>query len=410
MQNNIQLCFLYHRSAWINPIRLLTYVMLGMLFGQIALTQETQSASRIISSHSSGKLPTDGVTTGGKLPPRLPYSSMALTAKFVGPAIADPDWYNWGISPIVGEDGKVHMIESRWPAKDGMEGWTEPNAQIVHYVADRPEGPFRYVGTILTSSMFPHESRLEAPTNSRIKKVDDKYVLLYITQMRGADREGQRIGMMIADNINGPWRFAGNNNGTVLAPSADPQHWTYNSPTGVNNPDILKIGKKYYIYFKGVVAWPTRTRYGYAVSDHLEGPYTIADHPITDNVSVIEDGYVFAWGGKYYMLTTDNNGNNTGKYGAIILWQSTTGLKFKLANAKIAMGDILDYWGSDEDRRKLSAIQGHFVRSASGKMERPAILFIHGKPSYFYGPADINVDGGSVSETYVFRFDWADGK
>ncbi len=410
MQSNIRPWCHQFSNVLINCMRSLTCVTLISLSGQIVFAQKAKSESIDNSSQSSVKLPTDGVTTGGKLPPRLPYSSMALTAKFIGPAIADPNWYNWGVSPIMSTDGKVHIFESRWPAKDGMEGWTEQDAQIVHYVGDKPEGPFRFVGTILTSSMFPNVSRLQAPTNSRIKKVDNKYVLLYITQMRGAGREGQRIGMMIADNINGPWRFAGDNNGTILAPSTDPQQWTYNSPTGVNNPDIQKIGNKYYLYFKGVVAWPARTRYGYAVSDHLEGPYKIANHPITDNVSVIEDGFVFMWRGKYFMLTTDNNGNNTGKYGAIILWQSRTGLEFKLADAKIAMGDILDYWGSDEDHRELSATQGHFARSPSGKMERPAILFVNGRPSYFYGPADINVSGGSASDTYVLKFDWVDGK
>ena len=30
-------------------------------------------------------------------------------------------------------------------------------------------------------------------------------------------------------------------------------------------------------------------KYGYAVSERLEGPYTLCDAPITDNVSYLED-------------------------------------------------------------------------------------------------------------------------
>ncbi len=37
---------------------------------------------------------------------KLPYSKMATSAKFIGTALADPDWFNWCISPIWGKDRK----------------------------------------------------------------------------------------------------------------------------------------------------------------------------------------------------------------------------------------------------------------------------------------------------------------
>src|ERR1700712_1292467 len=85
---------------------------------------------------------------------KVPYSQMSLSAKYIGPAIADPNFYNWCASPIEGKDGKIHIFGSRWPASEGMEGWTGPSAEIAHFVSDRPEGPFKYVATILKSSMF----------------------------------------------------------------------------------------------------------------------------------------------------------------------------------------------------------------------------------------------------------------
>ena len=51
----------------------------------------------------------------------MPYSDMALSARFIGPAVSDKDWYIWCFSPIWGKDGKVHAFCSRWPAAEGME-------------------------------------------------------------------------------------------------------------------------------------------------------------------------------------------------------------------------------------------------------------------------------------------------
>ena len=67
---------------------------------------------------------------------------------------------------------------------------------------------------------------------------------------------------------------------------------------------------------------------------------------MTDNISYIEDAQAFTMNDKYYLLTTDNFGKNTGAYGNIILWKSDDGLQFKLKDAKIAMGTLFDYWGN----------------------------------------------------------------
>jgi hypothetical protein len=340
---------------------------------------------------------------------KVPYSQMALTAKYAGVAIADPNWYNWCVSPIKGKDGKIHIFGSRWPAAEGMEGWTGPNAEIAHFIGDTPQGPFKYVGAVMKTAMFPDPKTMAGPHNPRLEYVDGKYILLYICQNpSGATK--QRVGMMIANNLNGPWKFVGDKGGIIVQTSDDPTHWTYNGAIGADNPAFLKIGKKYYIYFKSGTPDQMKSKYGYAVADNLEGPYVMCDKPITDNVSYLEDAQAFAYNGKYYLLTTDNLGGNTGIYGDIILWESKTGLDFKLADAKIAMGNILDYWGTEADHKKLRNIPGVFNRDGSGKLERPAVLFINGKPAYFYASADLNINGGKVSESYVFKINWNKGK
>ena len=108
------------------------------------------------------------------------------------------------------------------------------------------------------------------------------------------------------------------------------------------------------------------------------------------------------------MLTTDNLGGNTGIFGAIMLWESATGLDFKLKDAKIAFGTLYDYWGNEKQWKDLLD-KKPYLHNKSGKMERPAVLLIDGKPAYFYAAGDININGGKMSEAYVFKInskDW----
>ena len=60
-----------------------------------------------------------------------------------GFVLHDPDWYFWGCSPILDDDGRVHLFVSRWPARYGFMGYRE-NCEIAHYVGDSPKGPFEY--------------------------------------------------------------------------------------------------------------------------------------------------------------------------------------------------------------------------------------------------------------------------
>lgn len=343
---------------------------------------------------------------------KIPYTKMALTAELLGSVVDEPDWYIWCFSPLMTKDGKVHAFVSRWPAVEGMEGWSEKNAEIAYYVADRPEGPFEYVRTILNSESFLDKTTMIAPHNPRLEYVDGKFICLFICQDPSCKVKcgNQRVGMIIADDINGPWRFAGDNNGIMISTSRNPNHWTYQAAIGADNPAFLKIGEKYYIYYKCGTPKQLDAKYGYAVSDNLEGPYQLCDAPITDNVSYIEDAQAFSVGKQKYLLTTDNFGNNSGVFGNLILWKSDDGCSFLLKDAKIALGTLFDYWGSIEDEKRLKEDNRVFFRSHSGKLERPAILKVNGIPQYLYGAGGANLRGGSVSETYVFKIEWNNGE
>src|SRR5690606_36315739 len=74
--------------------------------------------------------------------------SLADQWELVGEAINEPGWDVWGSSPIRDEKGRVHLFCARWPGEIPFDRAWRTNSEIAHYVADRPEGPFRYVSTI----------------------------------------------------------------------------------------------------------------------------------------------------------------------------------------------------------------------------------------------------------------------
>ena len=73
---------------------------------------------------------------------KVPESSLAKALVWKGVAIEEPDFTIWGASPILA-DGKVHLFAARWPEANVDPAWRK-SSEIAHYVADKPEGPFRF--------------------------------------------------------------------------------------------------------------------------------------------------------------------------------------------------------------------------------------------------------------------------
>ncbi len=64
----------------------------------------------------------------------------------------DPGWANWDMAPIYDDQGRVHLYVGRWPS-DG--DWLV-NAQIVHMIADRPEGPYTFLDTVFQNDTISY--------------------------------------------------------------------------------------------------------------------------------------------------------------------------------------------------------------------------------------------------------------
>src|SRR3546814_320865 len=208
------------------------------------------------------------------------------------------------LSPVIDDEGKVHLFVARWPGRTVEPGWRS-DSEIAHYVGDRPEGPFTFSDVAIAGTGLDTWDRYGAH-NPTILRVDDKYVLLYIgndNPTRPAHPSNQKIGMAISDTPYGPWKKV-NKTGLILAPPENPDYWNHHAGNGVNNPTLLKHPHGgYFLYFKS-----ERARMGLAIAENLEGPYVQMPFPVTSNESNIEDGYAFFYEGKFELLTTDNQG------------------------------------------------------------------------------------------------------
>lgn len=139
----------------------------------------------------------------------------------------DENYYNWGSSIIRGEDGKYHLFYAQMPKEHGFGSWLTDGV-VSHAVADDPAGPYTHKEIVLEGRGPGHWDAYTAH-NPRIKHFDGKYYIYYMStntggkeltaeewwqarykwidnEFRALVRENQRIGVAVADSINGPWK------------------------------------------------------------------------------------------------------------------------------------------------------------------------------------------------------------
>ena len=282
--------------------------------------------------------------------------------------------WNWGMAPIYDEDGKLHVFNSIIP-NDG--NWIK-NSKIGHYTADKPEGPYTFVGLTFASEEASYH-------NPQISKVDDTYVLVFLLN-RFNDENGskQEVGIATAKSLDGPWTESSLN--PIIPASGKLRGANINhasNPTFVATPD-----GKYRIYYKSITDQYSRKNsireISFAVSDNIQGPYVNDErNPVlsyADEKIDIEDPYAFYYNGMYYMIVEDRQGvadmidgktsdvERGGKPGGLrpgLIYQSKDGIDW--GEPKIGYQTNEIYFG-----KKLA------------RSERPSILWKDGKPECLF--------------------------
>lgn len=362
------------------------------------LTSDTRNVGITVKKDISGGLDS---LNAKKNQLKLPVSDLATSMDYIGPTIQDDQYHYWCYSSVTDDYGNIHLFMSRVP-KDVtfIPGW-KTTSEIVHFVGDSWEGPFTEVGVPFAPGALP-DGQMSAH-NPRIKKIDGKYVLLYIVRYdyKGNGNEGYQVTCMATidelptdpgtDTID-KWDLV-NENGVIMQ-------------YGVKavNPDLMKAQNEsgedeYILYFKGnvnpnVEAAPYFLYY--ATSSSLEGPYEFQGK-VTDATTTIEDPSIFEWKGKYFMLTYDLGSGISGAGSVGMLIPSRTPYFFSFEDAWITAGFLDDYVN-------MPAGSTH-AYSGQTRMERPYIVFNNDEPAYFVGTNSEDVNGNKVTQSYTFRFD-----
>lgn len=316
--------------------------------------------------------------------------------------LQDSAWHIWCGSMIRGYDGKYHLYYSRWPRSTRHEAWIT-HSQIAYAVADRPEGPYRFVNVPLPELDGPVWDA-SVTHNPYILKHDGKYYLYYIgsygdstTRNCGAyseewwiRRNRQRIGVAVADDPAGPWqRF----DRPVLANNE--QDSTAFDALCVTNPAVC-IGRdnRVVMLYKAVCKNGTISggvvRFSVAFADRPEGPFEKSGQLIfqpEDSTShmVAEDPYIWydSQEDTYYAIVRDVVGLFTGEdSGGLALMQSPDALHWEVAPRPKVLSRLLTW----DDGTTYDAKEDH--------VERPFLYFNdNGDPELLFGAFSIHRDG-----------------
>jgi len=320
-----------------------------------------------------------------------PVSDFAKRLRPVGRALELPGYYVWCNSPIWGPDGKTHVFFSRWKANLGMGGWIK-GSEIAHAVADAPDKPFEVIGTMLA----PRPGFWDATTchNPLIKKINNRYYLFYMGNSNGKTNT-KRIGLAIADTLEGPWKRS---DAPLLLPGREgawDDHCTTN-PAWVEGAD----GRSW-LYYK---SWNTHDyetatgsirgnrKYGVAFADRPEGPYIkypgnpVIDFSVKGANRQFEDAFVWREDGKYKMIARDMG---VYSHDVGLLMESTDGLHW---SEPIIAFEALSHYVTQPPAPK------HLKRY--GRLERPMLLLENNKPAWLFGASQ----GGKYQTASAFIF------
>lgn len=324
--------------------------------------------------------------------PQDKISDFSKNLQPMGRILESEGYYVWCCAPIYGEDGKVHVFYSRWPEKYKMGGWIH-KSEIAHAIADKPEGPYTYVETVLS----PREGYFDATTchNPHIQYLNGTYYLFYMGNSDGTVYTKQ-IGLAKSKSINGPWIRSDK----PILETGETGTWddcNTTNPAFVSHPNgqawlyYKSWNKEAYQNEKGAIR--ANRKYGLAIANNIEGEYKrYENNPVVDfskygDNKQVEDAYVYIEDGKFKMLMRDM-GYFDHEVG--LIFESADGLNW--SEAQIA------WFGADAYLEEPTA-PSHLKRY--GRFERPQLLMKDGKPAYLFNA----MQGGQygTSSGFVFK-------
>lgn len=323
--------------------------------------------------------------------------------EYLGVILDAEEYHTWGTSVVQGDDGKFHMYACQWPTKFGFGQWHK-ESMVNYYTAEKPEGPYTFVKTIVGPRPGGDKDGVwnrYTAHNPEVKRIDDHYVLTYISYPKVRDIGNGKIGMKIAKDPAGPWKDVGEN-GLVMEKSAVEGFPSFGSKRGTDNPSLVKHRDKYYLFFMFNPGARDRTSLGVAVADTLTGPYIEQKVPalLAPQGKKVEDLCVFLKeDGSVAAVMCDNFGMHAPNGGIYCeMDQERFGKSGEaVMNIKSVAWETRDKMFPDQDFSKGKSVY------AGNKFERPKIVTVDGKPSYMFLPSGFNAKGDPRTVLHGFR-------
>lgn len=281
-------------------------------------------------------------------------------------------FFVWCGTMVKGDDGTCHLFYSRWPKAKGFNAWVT-DSEVAHAVADNPLGPYKFQNVAL-----PKRDKkfwdADVTHNPTVMKFGKQYYLYYMGNYGDGTfwnhRNHQRIGVAVADDVNGAWtRFEK----PVI--NVTPNAWDH---LMTSNPSVTKSRDgNYLMVYKGVAdgALPKggKVSHGVAVSKTPTGPFVKQPKTVFDaegSAFAAEDPFVWTQAGMYYAIVKDMNGAFTNAGPSLALFQSANGLDWHTAQQPLVSG--LSVKWADGTAQKVQ------------RLERPQLWLNGGKPSVLF--------------------------
>ncbi|MCI1646860.1 MAG: glycoside hydrolase family protein [Bacteroides sp.] len=303
------------------------------------------------------------------------------------PAFELQGYWVWGSSVIKGKDGKYHMYVSRFPKSLPFHpGWMVAS-EIVHAVSEAPQGPYKFSDVALSARGAQFWDG-RSTHNPRITKYHNKYYLFYMGSTHPfvdptykqltldspwciVARSNKRIGVAIADSPYGPWK-------RFNEPIIETEPNTFFSFLTSNPSPIIQNDGSVVMIFKGRQYLNNSTysdmALGIAYAPSATGPYKVLNHeqPIfqVNGQGEAEDPFLWKDRKGYHVIFKDHVGKYTGEKGGGVMAHSKDGI----------------HWTLDKDPKAYSKTieWNNGIIKTQGQLERPFILFEHGKPAYIF--------------------------
>ncbi len=320
------------------------------------------------------------------------------------PAFESENYWAWGSSVIKGDDGKYHMYVSRFPKSLPFHpGWMVAS-EIVHAVAEVPEGPYRFSEVALPARGAQYWDG-RSTHNPRILKHDNKYYLIYMGSTHPFDepakeeltldspwcivaRANKRIGLAVSENPYGPWTRSDR-------PILETKPNTFYSFLTSNPSPIIREDGSVLMIFKGRAYNGHKhsdMAMGIAYAPSIEGPYEVMNNnrPIfqVDGQGEAEDPFLWKDEKGYHIIFKDHVAKFTGERGGGVMAHSPDAV----------------HWTIDSDPKAYSKTVEWEDGSIEmqGQLERPFILFENGKPAYIFF-ATMDGPGGFENATHSWN-------